>query len=88
MDRGAWWVTVHGGHKKSDMTVPLKQQQLQAVKRSLGSSMWPLRMQEDGLATLLRAQTQVDLDNLHKTVCVSYLCLCPTGHHQTQRAQR
>ena len=20
MDRGAWWVTVHGGHKKSDTT--------------------------------------------------------------------
>ena len=20
MDRGAWWATVHGGHKKSDMT--------------------------------------------------------------------
>ena len=20
MDRGAWWATVHGGHKESDMT--------------------------------------------------------------------
>ena len=23
MDRGAWWATVHGGHKESDTTEPL-----------------------------------------------------------------
>ena len=23
MDRGAWWATVHGGHKESDMTLPV-----------------------------------------------------------------
>ena len=26
MDRGTWWVTIHGGHKESDMTCWTKQQ--------------------------------------------------------------
>ena len=27
MDRGAWWATAHGGHKKSDVTEVTSQQQ-------------------------------------------------------------
>ena len=29
MDRGAWWVTVHGGHKESDMTQQLSMHKCQ-----------------------------------------------------------
>ena len=29
MDRGAWWATVHGGHKESDMTEQLNNNNLE-----------------------------------------------------------
>ena len=29
MDRGAWWATVHGGHKESDMTEQLNNDNLE-----------------------------------------------------------
>ena len=35
MDRGAWWATVHGGHKESDMTEQLSTAQHRLTPTSL-----------------------------------------------------
>ena len=36
MDRGAWWATVHGGHKEWDMTERLSPAQHMIPKSMLG----------------------------------------------------
>ena len=43
MDRGAWWATVHGGHKKVDTTWQLNSKVNQYIRynmRNLSSTEW------------------------------------------------